>query len=445
MTHVLVTFLGAPDTGRPPSLRPGSGYAEIGYEFLRDKIYRERLFPLALLKHLKETKTPADRMVVFGTAGSAWQQLPLCALGCWPEKGQLDVLARRSAEGKVQADDLKPFQNHQRLKDILHLQGGLNLRLMGYAETEGEQVGVIAKLFEAAHDATTVTIDVTHGLRYLPLLGSLAAYVMQASTKVPVKVWYGAYDMRETTPLGEETAPAIELGGLSRIVDWLAAFKNFEWDGDYWAFAEALKKGDSDEKAAGNLLAEAAFFERIGRFKEAQEKFKQFATNVDGLLKKAPTAHGLIGLFKDALSERIALSSLSGEELYKHQCSLAWHHLNHEDIVHASIWGCEAAITKLTLKKKTSDQDLRSFKVRNSIVAKYNDEKQTPCISEQEKKELKYFRKIKAIRNTLAHGDMEENEKFFETKEISIAGFDEILRDGFAFWLDRPENRTAKP
>ena len=231
----------------------------------------------------------------------------------------------------------------------------VQLKVLDYARNLSDQVDIIARIDNATKGATAVTIDVTHGLRYMPLLGSLATYVVgttrsafvaKTGTPVAIKgVWYGALDLKKPDDIGQEIAPAIDVGGLSRIVDWLAAFKNFEWDGDFSAFAEPLKKGDDDEQEAGKLLAEAAFFERLGRFDGAEMKFHIFDEKIQAILKRAPAAHGLIGLFKSELSKRIALSGLSGEALYKHQCELAWHHLNHEDVVHAAIWGREAAVT----------------------------------------------------------------------------------------------------
>lgn len=403
MTHVLVTFLGAPDTGRQPSLRPGSGYAEIGYKFPGDKMYRERLFPLALLKHLKEINTPVNRMVVFGTAGSAWHQLPLCALGYWPDKRELDSLARRSADGKVDEGDLQLFNNHQRLKDILDLQGGLDLRLMGYAKTEAEQVDVIATLFEVAKDATSVTIDVTHGLRYLPLLGSLAAYVMQASTKVPVNVWYGAYDMRETTPLGEETAPAIELGGLSRIVDWLAAFKNFEWDGDYSGFATLLEK-DGIAKETAALLDEAAYAESLGDFERATGHVEQFITALS-----ERTVGGLTRLFRSQMLDHF--QRFASEDLYQRQKRMVTETLAREDLPRAALWASEAARTRVTIQMEGVNNCKRGGK-RNDAESKYKKKykalSSTLADNDPRKNGREAFERLLMIRNAFAHVYSEE-------------------------------------
>ena len=332
MTHVLVTFLGAPDTGRPPSLRKRRGYQVMHYRFPPDgHIRRHRLFPLALLAHLRRGGGGPRELVVFGTRGSVWDELLRYAGGHWSQR-ELNDLIELALKNRVDQDVLKRYQDP--LRDVLGLDS-VRLEVLEHLDEEDaggstgdevqKQIEIIERLNKATEKATKITIDVTHGLRYMPLLGSLAAYVVESTrSSVFVKpemvakidgIWYGALDRKKPDDLGQEIAPAINLAGLSRIVDWLTAFKNFEWDGDYWAFAEALKKGNSYEVKAGKMLEEAAFFERLGRFKDAQETFEKFITNVDALLKKEPTAHGLIALFKDALSERIKLFNLNGEEL----------------------------------------------------------------------------------------------------------------------------------
>lgn len=414
MTHVLVTFLGAPDTGRPPSLRKRRGYQEVIYEFAGSggssdtKHYRERFFPLALRDYLDESGQRVEKLVIFGTPGSAWDEFLLYVGIPSLRLADIDALRREIERNAVEGTRLQT-EWADRVKAALHLkkQEGVQLKVIkDYAEKTGKQVEMIARLAEAAEDATEVTFDVTHGLRYLPLLGSLAAYVVNSKGKVPVNVWYGAYDMRKANGLGEEIAPAINLAGLSRIVDWLAAFKNFEWDGDYWAFADVLKEDDNDENDPGKLLAQAAFFERIGRFREAEVKFKAFDTAVDARVGKESAAHSMINLFKEDLSRRIALSKVSDEQLYEHQCALARHHLNHEDVVHAAIWGREAAVTRVTIDRYNQlrkpselglkrDHALRSFDVRREANRIY-------CKESSDTKHDAYKR-ILGIRNKLAH------------------------------------------
>lgn len=423
MTHVLVTFLGAPDTGRPPSLRKRRGYQQMHYRFPPDgHIRRHRLFPLALLQHLRRGGGGPRELVVFGTRGSVWDELLRYAGGHWSQRELNDLIAL-ALKNQVNQAVLKPYQDP--LRDVLGLDS-VRLEVLEHLDKEDaggsrgdevqKQIEIIERLNKATDKATKITIDVTHGLRYMPLLGSLAAYVVESTrSEVFVKpemvakidgIWYGALDRKKPDDLGQEIAPAINLAGLSRIVDWLAAFKNFEWDGDYWAFADVLKEDDNDENDPGKLLAQAAFFERIGRFREAEVKFKAFDTAVDARVGKESAAHSMINLFKEDLSRRIALSKVSDEQLYEHQCGLAWHHLKHEDVVHAAIWGREAAVTRVTIDRFSQlrepsrlgldrDYALRSFDVRREANRIYY----------RESSDTKHdaYKRILGIRNKLAH------------------------------------------
>lgn len=151
MTHVLVTFLGAPDRGHPPTQHRRSGYQEIDYKFSDAEVYRARLSPLALLKFLRgkarrdDLVPPPDALVVFGTSGSAWHELMLCACGCWPDRDSIDRLVRRSHADSLTADDLNAFQDHDLLKSVLGVTS-VRLELLPYADKAGEQVAIIAAL-----------------------------------------------------------------------------------------------------------------------------------------------------------------------------------------------------------------------------------------------------------------------------------------------------------
>lgn len=291
MTHVLVTFLGAPDRSRPPTRRPRPHYQEITYDFKgctpssAPGLYTERFFPFALREHLEKTGHPIQEMVIFGTRGSAWDEFLLNVGIPRLHFSDIEDLRRQASRDEVQETQINA-RWAEAVRKALRLQG-VQLKVIDYGRTLNDQVGIIGTLNEATESATAITIDVTHGLRYMPLLGSLASYVVETtrgSPTLPAKgsaatvkgVWYGALDLKELDGTGQEVAPAIDVGGLSRIVDWLAAFKNFEWDGDFSAFAEPLKKGADDEQKAGKLLEEAAFFERLGRFDGAETKFRIF-------------------------------------------------------------------------------------------------------------------------------------------------------------------------
>lgn len=439
MTHVLVTFLGAPDSGRPPSLRKRKGYQEVIYGFRGSsgqsdtKHYPQRFFPLALRDYLDESGKPVDKLVVFGTPGSAWDEFLLYVGIPSLRLADIDALRREIERNAVEGARLQA-EWADRVKGALRLPKGVLLKVIkGYAEETGEQVEMIARLAETAEQATEVTFDVTHGLRYLPLLGSLAAYVVNSKGKVPVNVWYGAYDMRKANSLGEEVAPAIELGGLSRIVDWLAAFKNFEWDGDYWAFAEAL---EHEDKATATALAEAAFLDRLGRIEEADNKFREVR---DGIAGAAGST--VIGLFRSALEDRFAVLDLTSDQLFHHQRALALHHLAHEDVVHAAIWGREAAVTRIVpamrpefelsvvkmpesnskeRKKKKRfqayvnvtnvDKFVRIREVRQKCADLYGN-RSMAGVAEHISSQHKKFLRIRCIRNAFAHGvsEMEDD------------------------------------
>src|SRR5262249_46990233 len=144
-------------------------------------------------------------------------------------------------ENRVQPSDLDPF----RFVVTTFLQqkygvGQVKLDFLDYARAPGDQLQIINALAKHVSSGDSVTLDISHGSQYLPLLGALASLVMRQARKVTIeRIYYGAFEFPK--PSGAPT-PVLVLDGLLEIADWLQAMQAYDSTGDYSEFAELLRR-----------------------------------------------------------------------------------------------------------------------------------------------------------------------------------------------------------
>lgn len=334
MTHTLISFLG----------RAGN-YKPATYRFPDGETTTTRYFGLALRQKLQ-----ADRLVMFGTSGSAWDVICLDDDGIALTGEALDAIEQ------VQ-DAVKANRVTQSLLDPLaepisqQLGFEVRFRVIGYADQMEEQLGLLQAMTAEVKVGDHVSLDVTHGFRHLPMLALLSALHLRTARQVVVDgLYYGAFEMKE-----DEIAPVMNLAGLLRIADWVGSLNTFDKDGDYSVFAELLEKdGLPAEKT--NHLRRAAFRERTSNAWEARADLRNFDAVLDAGLP------GVSALFADQLQTRIRW--YKGQDLLAWQRELALEYLQREDYIRSVIFALEGFETSLI--DLGNNEDVWNFDHRES-------------------------------------------------------------------------------
>jgi CRISPR-associated Csx2 family protein len=357
-----------------------SGYRFANYKFDDGIVKRVKFFGLALTDYLQP-----ERLILVGTAGSMW-----------------DVFFEGDREV---ADDetiaLMDAVEHERVDaDLLethakHLEGKLGIPveclLIPYARTTGEQVAVLEKLADKVGKNVSVSIDVTHSFRHLPMLALVAARYLAHVSHVKVEeLYYGALDMTSN----EET-PVVRLSGLLKMLDWVEALATYDKDGDYGVFSPLLQD-DGMEAGRATLLAKAAFFERTSNPVKARAALSTVFPSVE--------AHqGELGkLFKGALSERINWYRQANR--HEWEASLARASLERSDFLRASQFMYESVVTKAVAD---NHGDESHFAARDEAIKALRSGNEA-------------LNKLTALRNAMAHGlrsNDQRDDRALETRE----------------------------
>jgi CRISPR-associated Csx2 family protein len=325
-----------------------------------------------------------ERLVILGTVGSMWDYLF--------ETADLDDSLEGARLALLEPTEQKcvdqPLLDRWTPKLQQHIGCELKLVVIPYARDEAEQLRIVETMAEHVGEGDRVHLDVTHGLRHLPMLALVSAlYLRHLRGAAIEKIWYAAFD----PDTGE--APVYDLAGLLRVVDWVGALQSFDKDGDYAVFDPLLETWALPER---NALREAAYLEQVSRIREARGKLR----GVDAALSREPPT-SVAGLFAPRLRERIAW--IHGHTPYQHQRRLALRHLEQGDILRCSIFAYEAFVTR---QVQQQDGDPADRKVRDEARRTLEDHMKTFQTNDAR---VRDYRLLRGLRNHFAHGNRAEN------------------------------------
>jgi CRISPR-associated Csx2 family protein len=387
MAHILISFLGK-------FSKENGQYRQANYCFADGSQETARFFSFALNKHIKP-----EKLVILGTSGSMWDVL--CEHLSTDSHEQWPALSEA-----VESDSVSQAQ----LDDFSHpvsqaLQVDCRLKRIPYGDNLAEQIEILQLMASAIQAGDTVSLDLTHGLRHLPMLGLLSAMYLQTARAATINgIYYGALDRTKN-----ELTPVMQLNGLLNIAEWLHALDGFNKTGNLAPFSELLQQ-DGMASETAKCLEDAAFFENTLNIPNARAPLKKFT---------AATKNGLTGigaLFEDSLKERIAWHK--EDNLYLRQRSNACFYLQQGDYLRAATLGYEAYITRLVQHDKSVPKlDPQNHDHRQHI--------------KDALKKNKDYKLLNNLRNALAHGtrsDMVEVQRPLRSKENLHTELDRLFK-----------------
>lgn len=386
MAHTLVSFLGALSARFPDQER--RGYRSATYRFPDGSEISSAFFTLTLLQHLRKSgKNPPDRLVLLGTSGSMWDAFGLEVLG--DDLVEWEELAQAATADTVEQSALNELV--PRLGTALGVV--CEPVIIPYARDLDSQIGILQHLNARLRPHEHVTLDLTHGLRHLPLLGLMSALLLEATgTAIVEDIYYGALDLTGKSGPG---TPVLQLNGLARVGVWLGAMRIFRHTSDYGVFAPLLEQDGVSSHTAG-LLRTAAFLEQVNRVGDANGTLKRFRRELAEETGSMP----LTRLFRPMLDSGLAWSEQPDH--YRRMRHLALAALEGNDYVRTATLGFEAFLLRLPqppLEWTGSDP-------RSATPAKdyYEQVAVGPDRTAVVDAVYETYRRLRDLRNTLVHG-----------------------------------------
>ncbi|OQK17971.1 hypothetical protein AU255_08975 [Methyloprofundus sedimenti] len=373
MTHTLISFLGKARKDE------GGQYRTATYDFNGEKKTKQ-FFGLGLLEVIQP-----QQLIILGTSGSMWDVFYEAFADSEQQEAHWIALSDSAEADQVTQQQLDACSID--LSEKLGLK--CLLKLIPYGVNEQEQSTILKIMAADIAYQDQVSLDLTHGLRHLPMLGLLSAMYLQTAKQVHIEgIYYGALELTEN-----QITPVMKLDGLLKIADWISALHGFDKTGDIAPFSDLLKQEGMDAETA-NLLKIAAFHESTLSITNARGPLKAFSKKTSGELP------GIASLFTDSLNERISWKNQSS--IYLRQREKSIFYLQQGDYVRAAALGYEAVITQY-LKKNNPSADVENYEVR--------DEVRKTIETQLSKSELVDYKLLRNIRNSLAHANRPNKEE----------------------------------
>lgn len=387
MSHIFVTLLG--------KVGNQGNYREATYEFEGGSRRTTRFFGLELCKQVRP-----DKLVVLGTTGSMWDNLLLeSGLGELADiDDELLQLAESAQQNVVEQATLDRFSGY--LRNVLGIP--CELTLIPYGRDQQEQTDTLAILVNAFGVNDTATLDVTHGLRHLPMLVQQSALLLQTLKNVQIAaMYYGALDLTKNG-----ITPVMRLDGLLEIDRWSEALSHYDKTGNYGVFVPLLEQSGFSKNALDSLR-DAAFYEQTSSIQKAWVKLKNFLAC---LRKEEHLCNRHAILFLPALKKRFAW--VESDKPSARQAEVAWLALENGNLLRATLYGFEAFLTQLT---EAAGGDLDSHGVRHAAKEEYecsNGESKfdRDCQCAKPDETWNAYRLLRGIRNQLAHSSTHSHE-----------------------------------
>lgn len=385
----LISFLGTGDRKK--------GYQKTTYLFDESIEITTQYIGLALIERIQP-----ERMIILGTTGSMWD-----VFFEHQESGSDDQLLQLMDAIDAQTltqEQLNPFS--ERLSKKLNVR--VDCLIIPHARNAQEQVDILERLALALEIGETVSIDVTHGFRHLPMLALVAARFLQKTRSVHTEhLYYGALQMSV-----DRKAPVLALDSMLHMLDWVDALSSYDKDGDYSVFADLLQK-DGLAPNMADQLRQAAFFERTTNSSKAAEKI---GTVLDSLDKMATP---VFDLFKSQLQKRLNWAKKPSRG--SREQSLARAYLERRDYLRAVIYGLEGMISSQIAKIGGSPND---FDARHTE-------------KEWLRMESESFKRLNQLRNSMVHGiQPEQHQRDALSALADEKRMQQSLKDRFEHLLD---------
>jgi CRISPR-associated Csx2 family protein len=351
-----------------------TGYRPARYCFGDGEVVETAFFGLALAR-----KSRPDRLLLLGTAGSMWDVLVENQIGDDRLEAERLALIDAVRENRVNDELLDP------LAGVIGERVGrpVDLRVIPYGHDAAGQAQILDTVARAvsAAGARDVTLDVTHGLRHLPMLALVAAFHLEHVARVRVAdILYGALEM-----MAEEGAPVLSLRGLLAGMEWIEALSAYDRDGDYGVFVPVLQAaGLADETL--QHLRRAAHAERVFNHQYAAQELKNFLPHLEAGLP------GMAALFAPQLKKRLAWAEQ--HEPHRRLAAIARERLDHGDFVRCAVAACSGFLASLA----QPGERLSDYNTHEHIEKEFRQGRR----GNRDLQEA--YEELKRLRNALAHG-----------------------------------------
>lgn len=270
MSNVLITTLGRAQQLNPQKEGVGR-YRKAKYSFENGYVSEEtEFFGIALKAYLESIGVQIDKVVVLGTGSSMWD--------AWLEVDDDLYFNNESFANELanaaQTEDGISCGQLEMLSKILteHQKTRVDCRQIPYGMKEDDQLEILQTISNCAEAGDCVYMDVTHGLRHLPMLELQSAFLMRSRFETK-GIYYGAFERRSG-----DAVPVISLTGAMTINVWCCAIATLKETGNVAPVARL-----PGMETVKDALLKCQFYEQMNDVGQSRRYAREVLAHLDEL------------------------------------------------------------------------------------------------------------------------------------------------------------------
>ncbi len=359
-------------------------YSDANYRIENEIYYEEKFIANALTKHFK-----IDKNIILGTSGSIWEVFYENLMESPDEVDgtfQLDLL-EKSFANNIDKIDLKNLEEK--------LGNKVKCFLIEFGKNDEELIKnfhIIMGIMDKLEKGDEIYIDITHSFRSLSLYMFIILNYLQNISNKNIQIQYISYGMMEATDENKIT-PVINLNLLYRAIEWIKAASDFKKFGDSEGICKLLP--NEFEKSKSKLLgfSDALSLSYVNELKDKikilYDSFNDFK-KIDGFGKFIipDVIEDITGRYKTYYKSKLESDFLlaTSKLFYDYKVySSAYIFLQEAMVIYFAEFSC------------------KENNIENNKKIKATLEYEQFHSSDEWKKLSKLYKKLKMIRNSLAH------------------------------------------
>ncbi|HOK14899.1 MAG TPA: TIGR02221 family CRISPR-associated protein [Candidatus Kapabacteria bacterium] len=355
---------------------------------------------------------------IFGTSSSMWETLFVHTI---PEETDKEHLLKEFSLIWKSVEDSSIGEKPEVIE-------ALNRRLTDYFEIPtychiieiGENVeqlwSIFNKILHLDIKSSTVSFDITHGLRYQPFFFLFSLFYFNAITNGKVKlgsIYYGALELMND-PKHNGRAPIFEFNLFTELNKWVTAAEVLRKYKDPEQIAQLLKRYKSTEELS-KLIEDFSSAFSVNSFTKIIELSKEISQKIDAV-KEPPKPFLYVKPIIKEFADEINNGKTNVEKILK----VARQQQRNHNYSLAVIAAYEAVIEAFCTQKKIKDKVEANEKL-SKLLEKNDDLLVEPINNFKEK-----LIELKKIRNNIAHLDRKGK---FELNKDSIRNLVNFFHD----------------
>lgn len=227
---------------------------------------------------IKCKKDEFDEVFILGTTDSMWETLYSWIIGENATDNEIenfykivDSIKNRNLENEPEL--IAILEN--KLSSYYNVK--TNCKIIPVGKSESEHWQTFEKIISIPKSGDSLSIDITHGLRYQPMILTISLMYLKTLKNINIKnVFYGALELSKSY-FGEKT-PIMNLNTIVNMIDWTNAAFSISRYGDTSVFSEVMNKETESE-----FLKRATFFSSVLQLNTVAN----IRTNAENLIKEA--------------------------------------------------------------------------------------------------------------------------------------------------------------